>query len=728
MAGAQARRRSPGGDQPVNGKWNHKLGDDPVTRWEAISVLCATALSVPLAPVHGQETGAADTASTPVNWTVSSAPHIDLWYHGMAVIGFDESEDLPLYNQEYVDRIRKEKQRRGIYPTPLDELVKDLQKEFKKDPAFQNMHFLPLYFPEATRQEMHGALMAVSNRQTDSLRTAGRSTRAGIRMAAGIFDSGNQRKRLRQFVEALDREWTVFFSHYRETLVAALPSETELQRRWDRDILPAARGFAQKHKLNDGRVFVSPALGPEGRLVQGSSVRRAPHMVAVWWPGWDDLDPSLYAAVREMCFAAVDDALRGAAPREDIPDLTGPAAVRCGSLLFEENNPDQVGNYQRSFLRASGDFIDYANDAELARAFEEAYPLNEELVEAVAAELGLPGRERARAKPAPRWVVQARPATDLWFHALAVVQADQPGPLALYSADYATRIRSIKQELGVYPTLLDSIAPDLRKQIADDRTFDIVHFLPLYFPRLEPGRLIETIRSAIDNRPNPRRRGQDPNAGLGMLQLNFAMENGRVRRVMRTLTDAVENEWEVFYKAYAERLKGEQETRYMAIQSMWDSLFVPQLGSYLTRRRLAAGMILPSPAIGPEGRIIDGDGFNPGDQVVAVQLPLADDGPAPTVFAFLKELCFLLIDDREIVPFLNDRDDIEELDDLRRRAAVRCGYMLLELYAPTLVGQYRRVFLDAVGAEESSTASAFERVYPLDPRVFERLRSQIRGG
>ncbi len=687
------------------------------------SVACAAAAWVLASPVVGQDS---DTAS--INWKVTSAPHVDLWYHGLAVVGFDQTKGLPLYNQAYADRVRREKERRGVYPTPLDELAKDLRKEFEKDPAFQNMHFLPLYFPEASREEMHGALLAVSDRQLDSLRTAGRSTRTGIRMAAGIFDSGNQRKRLKQFVEALNREWTIFFSHYREIVLEDFPGVVELQRRWDQEVLPAVSDFTTRSGLTDGWIFVSPALGPEGRLLQGSRVRRAPHAVAVWSPGWDDIDPSLYAAVREMCFAVVDDALRGAAPREDLGDLEGPAAVRCGSLLFEANAPPLLEAYQRSFLRAADDDIDYANESELARAFEDAYPLEDELVDRLAEQLDIPGREPSRPKPAPRWVVQARPHADLWFHTLAVIQADQPGPLALYSADYADRIRAIKQELGVYPTLLDSLAPRLRKDIGDDNTFDVVHFVPLYFPRMTPERLLETIRNAIDNRPDPRRGGYAPNTPIGVLQLSYAMENGRVRRLMRTLVDAAENEWEVFYRAYAERLKGEQESRYLAIQSMWDSLFVPQLGSYLERRRLTAGMVFPSPALGPEGRIVDVDSSNPTDQVVAVQLPLAGEGPAQSVFAFLKELCFLLIDDREIVPFLDDPDDPEELDDLRRRAAVRCGYMLLELYAPTLVGQYRRVFLDAVGAEESSTVSAFERVYPLDPKVLERVRNQIRGG
>jgi len=70
--------------------------------------------------------------------------------------------------------------------------------------------------------------------------------------------------------------------------------------------------------------------------------------------------------------------------------------------------------------------------------------------------------------------------------------------------------------------------------------------------------------------------------------------------------------------------------------------------------------------------------------------------------------------------------DPADLQDLRRRAAVRCGADIMQFYAPVLASGYRRVFLDAVGAEESSTVSAFERVYALKPEVEELVREQIR--
>ena len=189
--------------------------------------------------------------------------------------------------------------------------------------------------------------------------------------------------------------------------------------------------------------------------------------------------------------------------------------------------------------------------------------------------------------------------------------------------------------------------------------------------------------------------------------------------------DVAEHEWNVFYRDYWEENRSQQEARIAEMQDMWDTFIAPQLSSYLERERLDAGLVMPSPALGPEGRIVEFEEFQRGDQVVAVQDPLDAEGVDATVYAFLKELCFLIIDDRALLAGRSISDD--ELDDVRRRAAVRCGAMLLGFYAPTLSARYRRVFLDAVGAEESSTVAAFERVYYLDPEVVRRLQGQIRG-
>jgi hypothetical protein len=319
------------------------------------------------------------------------------------------------------------------------------------------------------------------------------------------------------------------------------------------------------------------------------------------------------------------------------------------------------------------------------------------------------------------WLIKRAPQTDLWFHALAVVQADQPGPLGLYSADYARRIREAKQQLGVYPTVLDSLAPDFRTAFDRDSSLTTMHFVPLYFPRATAERMLGALR-AVAKRKTEDSSAVGRDVRLGVAVLSRAFQKGSQRRLLESLVNAIENEWSVFFHDYWAQQAADEDARYEDIQAMWDTVLVPYLEPFLERRRLSAGIVMPSPALGPEGRITDFDEFDPSDQVVAVQLPETSDTPEAAVYAFLKELCFLIIDNGVVgLP-----SEGENLEDLRRTAAVRCGALILDFYAPTEVASYRRVFLDAVGAEESGTVNAFERVYALEPARWERLREQVR--
>jgi hypothetical protein len=321
----------------------------------------------------------------------------------------------------------------------------------------------------------------------------------------------------------------------------------------------------------------------------------------------------------------------------------------------------------------------------------------------------------------PGWRVRASAQTNLWFHTLAVIAADQPGPLGLYSADYARHIRDLKQQMGVYPTALDSIAPDLRADIGDGRNLEILHFVPLYFPNAGAEEMLVAIRDATKGRGFSMGGGRQ--VSFGMAVVAQASQDGKSRRLLEKLADVAEKEWRVFYRQYWEEIGPQQDSLAQAMEVMWNTQLAPGLRDYLMRRELAGGLIMPSQALGPEGRIVELQEYDAGDQVVAVQEPLLARGPEATVFAFLKELCFLLIDEQK----LSDTTLAPQaLEDLRRTVAVRCGATVLDFYAPQQAARYRRAFLDAVGAEESATVAAFERVYYLDPEVAARVHAQLR--
>jgi hypothetical protein len=263
------------------------------------------------------------------------------------------------------------------------------------------------------------------------------------------------------------------------------------------------------------------------------------------------------------------------------------------------------------------------------------------------------------------------------------------------------------------------VASDLRRRLS--QAPEVYHFIPLYFGRATPEAFLDALE-ATARRDEGALADAGPEIRQGVIDIAPAFESGTDRRLLQDLVRALRSEWGAFYKQYWQEQYDQHRAQYDSIQTFWDQEIQPSLGPYLGQRRLRGGLVMPSPSVGPEGRITERDPFDAEDQVVAVQFPRKGTVEAST-FAFLKELCFLIIDDSLLSGFSSDQTTYE---DLQRTMAVRCGAMLLEFYAPVMASRYRRAFLDAVGAEESYSVAAFERVYPLDPELVERLRNHIR--
>ncbi len=181
----------------------------------------------------------ADRQAAELGWRVRSNPAADLWFHGLAVVGFGMDELFQLYHPDYVERVRQAKQELGIYPTPLDSLAGELLLEMEKEPELAALHFVPLHFPGASLDEMFRALMAVATRELRQEDVYASNTRAGIRWAAGMFREGDHREVLEQFLELLEQEWDLFFEDYWEQVIAAdTVRYAEIQAAWSETVAP----------------------------------------------------------------------------------------------------------------------------------------------------------------------------------------------------------------------------------------------------------------------------------------------------------------------------------------------------------------------------------------------------------------------------------------------------------------------------------------------------------
>lgn len=320
------------------------------------------------------------------------------------------------------------------------------------------------------------------------------------------------------------------------------------------------------------------------------------------------------------------------------------------------------------------------------------------------------------------WVVYASPAVDLWFHGMAVLGLyDQDAPLPFYNEAYTEEVREAKRARGLV-TALDSLGPELRRDFFRAGAPELFHFMPMYFPRTRASRMLTALRAVADMRLRDTILTR-PDVLLGASTVARQLQDRDVRRLLGRFATALENEWRLFYGEYWESRSREQSDRYLEIRDMWTTRLGPALAPFLSRARLEAGMILPSPPLGLEGRLDDGDPTNGGYNLVAVWLPPGEYGADRSTFAVLKELCFVLAN-RVRIPVTGAGG---EQHALQARAAVRCGHLLLEFYEPTLLARYRRVFLEARGQGDAERpVEAFERLYALPPRVYDALREEIR--
>ena len=234
----------------------------------------AIALIIPvvvLAPAGAHlEWGVAEALPTVAwvqeGWRVVLSPSADLWYHGMAVIGAETLGPLPAYSAEYVEIIRNEKERQGLYPTLLDSLAADLSDEISRDDQLRVLHHVPLYFHGVGPERMLAALEALSRGRLTDPAVRGPDVRYGITVLSQVVVSSDQRRVLGTLVEVLREEWQVFFeaawTRYRSEQQDYI---VEMQRLWDILTLDLS-DFMQRNRIDVGTLIPSPPLGGEGRI------------------------------------------------------------------------------------------------------------------------------------------------------------------------------------------------------------------------------------------------------------------------------------------------------------------------------------------------------------------------------------------------------------------------------------------------------------------------------
>lgn len=311
------------------------------------------------------------------------------------------------------------------------------------------------------------------------------------------------------------------------------------------------------------------------------------------------------------------------------------------------------------------------------------------------------------------WTVQRDAFAELWYHGLAAADAPRYGPLPLYAPAYATTRRRDDAPAGA---ALRRVAPALRAALAADTTFEVLHFVPLWFVGERPDAVLAALKLALASRSTP----GDPLAPRAAA-VAAALGGSAHRATALAFVDALADEW----RGPGAAARGIDDATLAELRHRWETTYEPALAPYLARVGRTRGVILPVPSVGLEGRIA----ALPDGRTVVVVATGAADTP---LLAAVRELAFPLLGTARrrdahgragarpaSAGFASARLSLERDREL---AAVRAGALLLDAVLPTAAGPYRRVFAAAAGRGEEAF---FEQAFPVLPATERALRSAV---
>lgn len=324
------------------------------------------------------------------------------------------------------------------------------------------------------------------------------------------------------------------------------------------------------------------------------------------------------------------------------------------------------------------------------------------------------------------WVFSAIPQTDLWFHGMAVVDPVGPGPSPLYDPAYPAEVRRAKDDAGQKPTALDARAGYFREAFRRDPAFEVLHFIPLYFPRAGRAEFFSAMKLLVGTREGIPR-AQSANTAFGLAAVGSVLTTQGQRMVLGEFVSALEAEWDQFFGEWWQEGSAPRERIQDSLQKLWGEEFGPALGPALQKLGMSGGIVAFVPAIGKEGRVFSGSSQNPMDNVLVVAAPASPDRSMEAVYSMLREVSFPLVR-RVIEQEGRTVGNQSEEEKLASTAAVRSGALILEKYRPDDLMDYQRFFLTQAGRPTppgEATEGPFRETFPLDRGVEQALGEEI---
>lgn len=325
------------------------------------------------------------------SWRFSTQPFADLWFHGMALADPIGPGPNPLYDPGYPAEVRKLRANAGLTVGASATRFTTFREAFRRDPALEVMHFVPLYFPQAERTEALSALEILAGTVEGLPPSPTARTAFGVAAVGSVLTTPGQRKVLGEYVRALREEWEEYYGvWWRNTLPERETLHASAQLAWEATLGPSLEPSLRARNLSGGIVALVPSMGIEGRIFGGSPRNPGDNVLMVSLPSGPDGNQEVaFTILRELSFPLVRQVMNrvegGEGDRNEEEGVAGRAAIRSGALMLQRYRPDDVHAYQQFFLSRAG--IPVPSGSSAHTAFEEAFPLNPRLAEALGEEI-----------------------------------------------------------------------------------------------------------------------------------------------------------------------------------------------------------------------------------------------------------------------------------------------------------------------------------------------------
>jgi hypothetical protein len=330
------------------------------------------------------------------------------------------------------------------------------------------------------------------------------------------------------------------------------------------------------------------------------------------------------------------------------------------------------------------------------------------------------GRRSEPLRPAgPQWPVKTREHVDLWLHAFALLQ-DDTAAVPFFDRGYRERITIVKNSRGVYTAFDEQRAALAADPVTAKHILD-AQFLPLYFGTWQE--MQQAIEYFLRAQGDPRRANNaEVQAIVAFLAQGFPRADDRAW--LRKVVDAVQAEYDAFYKAYWLEQFRARERALAVADSLWQSTWRPGLQRYLNYTQQQGGDLILAITLGGEGRALPaGERANQ----FAVAFPATPDSAEVLLYTFVHEAAGAMV--RVAVnDHLTPAQQRQGLGNTYAASGlVRGGALLAEAVVPGAGERYARYYLAQMGktAPDGGALAALAEAFPMPDAMIDEMKRQI---